>query len=113
MVSKVSKGPARARGVTAQERRFRRLNSELGLEFDLFGLEHPEWMEQNVPNDAIVVLQTDDPAFNDWARRTAELNSRHEKPAPTIVLVHIRRLRPRRSRIQRVEAELVKPLRGK
>ena len=107
MVSKVPKKPARPQTVTVQERRFRRLNSELGLEFDLFGLEHPEWMERNVPNDAIVVLQTDDPTFNQWARRIAELNSRHERPAPPIILVHIRKLRPRKSRIVRAEVEVL------
>jgi hypothetical protein len=51
---------------------YKALNAELGTEFDLFALENPDWMEANVPNGAIVVMQTDDPAFNRWARGIAE-----------------------------------------
>jgi hypothetical protein len=92
------------------EEHYQRLNSELGLEFDLFAIENDEWMERNVPNGSIVVLQTDDPGFNDWARRIAEKNRQLEKPPRPIVLVHIRELRPRQSRIIRADAEMLTPV---
>ena len=83
------------------------LNAELGAEFDLFALENPDWMAKSVPNGAIVVMQTDDPAFNAWARKIAEQNRHLEDPTRPVVLVHIRELRPPRSRIVRAEAELL------
>jgi hypothetical protein len=75
------------------------MNAELGAEFDLFALEHADWMAANVPHGAIVVLQTDDTEFNAWARGIAERNRHLDRPAPPIVLVHIRELRPAQSRI--------------
>ena len=89
------------------ESHYKVLNAELGAEFDLFALENPDWMAKNVPNGAIVVMQTDDPAFNAWARTLAEKNRHLDKPPRSLVLVHIRELRPPRSRIVRAEAELL------
>ncbi len=48
---------------------YKTLNADLGFEFHLFSMEHPEWLSQNVPLGAIVVFQTDDPGFNAWARQ--------------------------------------------
>lgn len=85
----------------------KRLNADLGFEFDLFAIEHPEWMVEHVPAGATVVLQTDDAGFNAWAREIAERN-REKDPIPSpIVLIHIRELLPIHSRIVRAEAELV------
>jgi hypothetical protein len=86
---------------------FKALNTELGAEFDLFAIENPEWMATNVPSGAIVVMQTDDPGFNAWARGLAERNRRADDPPRPCVLVHVRELRPARSRIVRAEAELL------
>ena len=58
-----------------------------------------------MPNGAIVILQNDDSGFNDWARRVAEHNRKND--SGPMVLVHIRELLPPRSRIARLEAELV------
>ena len=82
-------------------------NAELGTEFDLFAIENPDWMAENIPHGAIVVIQTDDPNFNAWARKTAECNQHLENPPRPVVLVHIRELRPARSRIVRADAELM------
>jgi hypothetical protein len=86
---------------------YKTLNAELGAEFDLFAMEQPDWMAANVPEEAIVVLQTDDPGFNAWAKEIAERNRNLEQPPRPIVLVHIRELRPAHSRILRVEAEML------
>jgi uncharacterized protein DUF5647 len=86
---------------------YKQLNVDLGAEFDLLALEQPEWMSANVPAGAIVVLQTDDPAFNRWARETAEHSRLLEKPPRPLVLVHVRELRPAKSHIVRAEAEVL------
>ncbi len=89
------------------EEYYKALNAELGAEFDLFALENPEWMAKNVPNGAVVVMQTDNSTFNAWARTIAEQNRHLDNPPRPLVLVHIRELRPARSRIVRAEAELL------
>jgi hypothetical protein len=89
------------------EEYYKVLNAELGAEFDLFAVENPDWMANNVPNGAVVVMQTDDSAFSAWARSIAEQNRHLEDPPRPLVLVHIRELRPARSRIVRAEAELL------
>jgi hypothetical protein len=86
---------------------YTQFRADLSAEFDLFALENPEWMEANVPPGAIVVLQTDEPGFNAWARQVAECNRDLEDPPRPVVLVHIRELRPPLSRIVRADAELV------
>jgi Family of unknown function (DUF5647) len=86
---------------------YKRLNADLGFEFHLFSMEHPEWVSKNIPPGAIVVLQTDDSAFNAWARNIAERNRTLENPPRQIVLVHIREILPPHSRIVRADVELV------
>ena len=89
------------------EQHYRELNADLGMEFDLFAVEHPDWMAQNVPQGAIVVLQTDDADFNAWSREIAQRNRHLETPPRPIVLVHICEIRPQKSRIVRAEATLI------
>jgi uncharacterized protein DUF5647 len=86
---------------------YKRLNADLGFEFHLFSMEHPEWVSKNIPQGAIVVLQTDDVGFNAWAREIAERNRGLENPPRAVVLVHIREILPPHSRIVRADAELV------
>lgn len=89
------------------EEYYKFLNAELGAEFDLFALENPEWMAANVPEGAIIVMQTEDPGFNSWARQVVVPNRQLEQPPRPVVLVHIRELQPAHSRIIRAEAELL------
>ncbi len=91
----------------SQEEYYQQLNIDLGREFDLFAMENDQWMEKNVPNGAIVVLQTNDPGFNAWARAVAEKNRQLDQPPRPIVLVHLREVRPQQSRIVRADAELL------
>jgi hypothetical protein len=89
---------------------YEQLNADLGFEFDLFAIEHDDWIAKHVPDSALIVLQTDDPGFNAWARRLAQRGRRlDDEPERPIVYVHIRQLRPQRSRILKAEAEVVAP----
>jgi Family of unknown function (DUF5647) len=90
-----------------KEEYYKVVNAELGAEFDLFAVENPVWMAANVPEGAIVAIQTDDPGFNTWARAIAERNRHLDEPRRPVVLIHIRELRPAQSRIIRAEAELL------
>jgi Family of unknown function (DUF5647) len=88
---------------------YERLNADLGFEFHLFSLEHPDWMAKNIPAGAIVVLQTNDQGFNVWAREISERNRNRENPPRPVVLVHLRELLPVHSRIIRADVEPVTP----
>ena len=104
---RVQRNKGKAAKETLKKDYYRDLNAELGAEFTLFAFEHPEWLQKHLPDGATVVLQTTDPGFNTWARQIAELNRARGTVAGPLVLVHIRKLRPRKSRIVRAEAELV------
>jgi uncharacterized protein DUF5647 len=86
---------------------YQQLSADLGYEFHLFTMEHPDWAVLHIPAGAIIVMQTDDPGFNTWARQIAEQNRAVENPPRPLVLVHIRELLPLRSRIVQAEAEIV------
>ena len=73
-----------------------RLNSELGLEFDRYVLDHPAFAAR-VPRGAEVILQVQgNRGFNAWARRVAK--HAHEQ-GRAVVVVTIQRLKPIRSRL--------------
>ena len=78
-------------------RDFKRLNAELGAEFDRYVVEHPAWAQRHIPRGAKIALQIEgDAAFNAWSRRLAE---RTRSPDQRVVLVSIAKLAPVRSRI--------------
>ncbi len=79
-------------------------NVELIYEFDMYVLEHPKFAE-SIPQGAIVAMQIEgDEGFNAWSKRLAE--SQAEKGQP-IVYVKIKKIKPLRSRIEKVELERV------
>jgi len=83
---------------------FEQKNTELIKEFNRYVREHPDFAEQ-IPNDAIVILQLEgDEEFNAWARGLAE---RRRSEGHPIVLVRIKKLKPLRSRIERLALEKV------
>jgi hypothetical protein len=83
---------------------FEQKNTELIKEFNRYVQEHPKFAEQ-IPNGAVVIVQMEgDEEFNAWARRLAE---RREPEGHPIVLVKIKKLKPLRSRIERLELEEV------
>jgi len=79
-------------------------NTELVKEFNRYVREHPAFAD-DIPKNAVVVMQLEgDRKFNQWSRKLAE--SHAEKGQP-IVYVHIRKIKPLRSRIEKVELKRV------
>ena len=76
---------------------FKKLNAELGAEFDRYVAENPTWAQKHIPSGAKVVLQIDGNAgFNAWSRQLAKRTRDSGQP---VVFVSIERLAPVRSRI--------------
>lgn len=83
---------------------FEQKNTELIKEFNRYVREHPKIAEQ-IPNDAIVIMQLEeDEEFNEWARQLAE---RRRSEGHPVVFVRIQKLRPLRSRIEKLVLEQV------
>jgi len=73
-------------------------------EFDRYIIEHPEFAEK-IPNNALVVMQIEkDDAFNQWAKETALKATEKDQP---IVFVTITKLKPVRSRIEKLKLGMV------
>lgn len=78
-------------------REFKKLNAELGAEFDRYVAEHPAWAQKHIPPGSKVALQIEgNGAFNAWSRRLTE---RTRGSGQAVVLVSIKKLAPVRSRI--------------
>jgi len=83
---------------------FKKLNAELGAEFDRYVAEHPAWAQKHIPPGAKVALQVEGNAsFNTWSRQLAKRTRDENQP---VVLVCIEKLAPVRSRI--VKATVLK-----
>lgn len=83
---------------------FKKLNAELGAEFDRYVVEHPTWAQKHVPQGAKVALQIEGNAgFNAWSRQLAKRTRGENQP---VVFVCIEKLAPVRSRI--VKATVLK-----
>lgn len=86
-----------------EKERFVEKNSILVKEFDRYILEHPEFADQ-IPDNALVVMHVEgDDEFNNWARDTAQNVAEKDNP---IVYVIITKLKPVRSRIEKIKLEL-------
>ncbi len=76
---------------------FKKLNAEMGAEFDRYVFEHPAWAQKHVPHGAKVALQIEgNAAFNTWSRQLAKRMRSAKQP---VVFVCIEKLAPVRSRI--------------
>ena len=76
---------------------FKKLNAELGAEFDRYVAEHSAWAQKHIPPGAKVALQIEgNAAFNAWSRQLAEHTRGPNQP---VVFVSIQKLAPVRSRI--------------
>lgn len=83
---------------------YERKNIELIKEFDRYVREHPEFAD-DIPKNAVVVMQLEGNAkFNLWSRRLAKSHASNSQP---IVYVQIRKLKPLRSRIEKLELKRV------
>jgi hypothetical protein len=76
---------------------FEKHNSLLGLEFDRYVREHPEFLEK-VPHKAQVVLLLEgDKEFNAWSTRVGKEQAESGHP---IIYITIKKLGPAHSRIE-------------
>ena len=83
---------------------YERKNTELIREFNRYVREHPEFAD-DIPKNAVVVMQLEgDAKFNQWSRRLAKRHARNGQP---VVCIRISKLRPLRSRIERLELKRV------
>jgi len=72
-------------------------NSLLGLEFDRYVREHPEFLEKIPQNAQIVLLLEGDDEFNSWSKRIGRKQADSAQP---IVYITIKKLGPAHSRIE-------------
>lgn len=83
---------------------YERKNSEQVKEINRYVRERPEFAD-DIPKNAIVVMQLEgNTRFNQWSRKLAKAHAREDQP---IVYVHIRKLKPLRSRIEKLELKRV------
>ena len=76
---------------------FEKRNSLLGMEFDRYVKEHPEFDEQ-IPNNAQVILLLEgDEEFNNWSTRVGR---EHAEKGQPLLYVMIKKLGPAHSRIE-------------
>lgn len=87
--------------VHSKEMEMANRNVELIFEFERYLLDHPQLAEQ-IPDGAVMCFQLkEDEAFNKWSRKLAE--ERASKEGKPLVHIAIQRLRPIRSRIEKLE----------
>ncbi len=83
---------------------FEKKNTELVKEFNRYVREHPEFAD-DIPKNAVVVMQlAGDRKFNEWSRKLAKSHATEDQP---IVYIQIRKLKPLRSRIEKLELKRV------
>jgi len=76
---------------------FEKRNGLLGVEFDRYVREHPEFLEQIPKNAQVALLLKGDSEFNAWSTRLAK---KQADSGQQIVYVTIKRLGPAHSRIE-------------
>jgi hypothetical protein len=76
---------------------YEKRNSLLGMEFDRYLREHPEFADK-IPNDAqIILLLEGDEEFNRWSVRIGQEQAAEGHP---LLYVTIKKLAPAHSRIE-------------
>lgn len=79
---------------------YERRNSVLGMEFDRYMREHPEFSEKIPQNAHITLLLEGDKEFNDWSTDLAKKQTEKDQPK---VYITIKKLAPAHSRIEDLE----------
>ncbi len=79
---------------------FEKRNSLLGVEFDRYIREHPEFTERFPQNAHVLLLLEGDAEFNEWSLR---LGKRHAEQGQALIYVTIKKLGPAHSRIEDLE----------
>jgi hypothetical protein len=72
-------------------------NSLLGMEFDRYLREHPEFIEKIPDNAQVILLLEGDEAFNAWSARIGKEQAAQDQP---LLYVTIKKLAPAHSRIE-------------
>lgn len=79
---------------------YERQISILGMEFDRYMREHPEFSEKFPQNAHIVLLKHGDKKFNEWCIELANKQKDEEQP---IIYITIKKMVPAYSRIKELE----------
>ena len=79
---------------------FEKRNSLLGMEFDRYVREHPEFSNKIPDNAHIILLVEGDREFNEWSIRIGKKQADKDQP---IVFITIKRLGPAHSRIEELD----------
>jgi len=72
-------------------------NSLLGMEFDRYVREHPEFAEKIPDNAQVILLLEGDEEFNNWSTRVGREQAERGQP---LIYVMIKKLGPAHSRIE-------------
>ena len=81
-----------------------RKNTDLIKEFDRYIRERPGFAD-TIPQNAVVIMQLEgDEEFNTWSR---QLGKSYAEKGQTIVYVTIKKIKPIRSRIEKLEVTKV------
>ena len=72
-------------------------NSLLGMEFDRYLREHPEFTDKIPENAQVILLLEGDDEFNKWS---AEIGKEQAAPDQPLLYVTIKKLAPAHSRIE-------------
>lgn len=72
-------------------------NSLLGMEFDRYLREHPEFADKIPDNAQVILLLEGDEGFNKWSARIGKEQVAHDQP---LLYVTIKKLAPAHSRIE-------------
>ena len=79
---------------------FERRNSLLGMEFDRYIREHPEFIDRIPENGHVILLLEGDEEFNEWSTR---IGKEQAEEGQSLVFVTIRKLGPAHSRIEELD----------
>ncbi len=79
---------------------YEKRNSVLGMEFDRYIREHPEFAEDIPDNAQVILLLEGDEDFNEWSTRIGKEQAEKGQP---IVYISIKKMAPVRSRIKEME----------
>ena len=72
-------------------------NSLLGMEFDRYIREHPEFADKIPDNAQVILLLEGDEGFNKWSARIGKEQATQDQP---LLYVTIKKLAPAHSRIE-------------
>jgi hypothetical protein len=76
---------------------FEKRNNSLGMEFDRYVREHPEFLKEIPRNAQVVLLLEGDKEFNSWSKR---IGRKQAEPNQPIIYITIKKLGPAHSRIE-------------